>query len=242
MIDTFDGPFYSNGEWIVIKKEAAVKNNVFTLVDLKLTLQRRTTIYTYFIVLPYLLSVLFILIMMTVQLDSNQKYLFAGCSIFIQLSLIMLIISHIGFWTAKAPRSIRCISINILFTVFTICLSTLLTIRNEKMKSTRLPSLIDQLLNNNLIGRLFILDLDAKRLDNNLMPFINEDDNANANSIEILQEDSGQETNESSNILVLEKDLNETQLSNLKRWILFRTLIERLLLYIYIAILVIFHI
>lgn len=243
-LETFDGPFYSNGEWIVSKKEAIIKNTVFTSVELKITLQRRTTIYTYFIVLPYLLSVLFILTMMIVQLNSHQRIFFAGCSIFIQLSLIMFVISHIGFWSAKAPRAVRCMSINIFFTICTVCLSIFLTIRNESMKSRKLPLLIDTLLDNEIIGRVFILRLDSSRLDSNLLPFVNEDENerTNDNSIEIEDESREQHNQSGSNILVLEQGLAESELFNLKRWFLFRALIDRLTLYAYLVVLITFHI
>jgi hypothetical protein len=112
------------------------------------------------------------------------------------------------------------------------------------MKSNRLPSIIELILNNDIVGKISILDLDSKRFDSNLMPFINDEDNngANESSIEIIQEDTAESTQRSSNILVLEKSLSESELFNLKRWILFRTLIERLLLYVFIIILIIFHI
>ena len=232
---------------MVNKKEVTVRNNLFTSVELRLTLERRTTIYTYFIVLPYLLSVLFILTMMTVHLGSNQKYLFAGCSIFIQLSLIMFIVSHLGFLSgSRAPRAIRCMSVNILFTICTVCLSTLLSIRNERMKSARLPLFIESLLTNDLIGRFFILDLESNRLDSNLIPFVNEEENertAQENAIEIQDsaEQSGSQSTPPS-IMVLEKSLSEGELFNLKRWMLFQMLVDRLVLYAYLVILVIFHI
>ena len=237
-----------NGEWSVAKKEAIVKSNLFTSVELRLTLERRTTIYTYFIVLPYLLSVLFILTMMTVHLDSHQKHLFAGCSIFIQLSLIMFIVSHLGFLSGgRAPRAIRCMSVNILFTICTVCLSTLLTMRNERMKSSRLPLFLETLLANELVGKIFILDLESNRLDSNLIPFINEEENertANESAIEIQDnapvEQSGPTVGPS--IMVLEKSLSEGELFNLKRWMLFRALVDRLVLYAYVVILVTFHI
>lgn len=247
--ETFDGPFYMNGEWMVTKKEAITKSNIFTYVELRLTLERRTTIYTFFIVLPYLLSVLFILTMMIVHLDSAQKYLFAGCSIFIQLLLIMFILSHLGFLSgSKAPRAIRCMSVNILFTVCTVCLSTLMTVWTERMKSSRLPLLVESVLNNELVGKIFVLDLESNRLDSNLIPFVNEEENertANENAIEIqdsapVEPHSGQ--SEAPSILVLEKSLSEGELFNLKRWMLFRTLVDRLVLYSYLVVLVTFHI
>lgn len=215
--------------------------------ELRIILERRTTIYTYFIVLPYLLSVLFILAMMIAQLDSYQKYLFAGCSIFIQLALIMFIISNIGFWSTgkTAPRPIRCMSINIFVTICTICITTLLTMKNDLMKSSRLPLFIETILNNEIVGKIFILNLESNRLDSNLMPFINEEETERTNESSIEIQDDNQESTDakrSNNILVIEKDLNESELFNLKRWILFRTLIDRLILYIYFIILIIFHI
>lgn len=241
-----------NGEWMVTKKEAIIKNNIFATVELRLSLERRTTIYTYFIVLPYLLSVLFILTMMIAHLNPHQKHLFAGCSIFIQLLLIMFVVSHLGFLSGgKAPRAIRCMSVNILFTVCTVCLSTLMTVWTERMKSNRLPLLVESVLGNELVGKIFVLGLgESNRLDSNLIPFVNEEENertVNESAIEIQDnapvlepQSSGQST--APSILVLEKNLSEGELFNLKRWLLFRTLVDRLVLYSYVVVLVAFHI
>lgn len=112
------------------------------------------------------------------------------------------------------------------------------------MKSRKLPLLIDTLLDNEIIGRVFILRLDSSRLDSNLLPFVNEDENerTNDNSIEIEDENREQHNQSGSNILVLEQGLAESELFNLKRWFLFRALIDRLTLYAYLVVLITFHI
>lgn len=140
-------------------------------------------------------------------------------------------------------------AINILFTICTIALTTLLTIKDEQMRSRRLPLFIDSLLTIDLVGKIFVLNLDPSAKDSNLMPFINEEENAvNESSIEIQNENelnlnlNEEQSNQSPNILILESGLNEGEKFNLKRWFLFRLFIDRLTLYVYLIVLVTFHI
>ncbi|KAI1294218.1 Acetylcholine receptor subunit alpha-like 2 [Halotydeus destructor] len=89
-------------------------NLTYTGIRVRISLERRTSLYTYYVVIPYAVATLLAVTMFVLPLNSLTRLAFGGLSLLILVLLMMFVSNIVGTHSIKVPYAVKCIGVNIL--------------------------------------------------------------------------------------------------------------------------------